>query len=517
MKIMNKRIIILIIALMFVGVSNIKAYNTGDMVTYKDNKYYVVSADNEKVTLLKFKSLKTEEVNLYGEGHVNAYSKINRGSATSGLYYEREAVDYAGYGKIAFYQDDMCKIYEEQVSESCNNEYANSDIKYVIDEWAKNNVDSEDLVTDSTGYSVRLLTVDELVNSFGFEYRNLNDSASVMTYVKSSNTPIWLYSISYWLMTMADNNTDIYCMTSDGVLEKTISYLPELVRPVITLSKQSLDLKNTKKSFILNNDINEINYGKKYVEGDTVIYNGIKFTVIKDSDDDNDSVLLIKNEPLTLDEVLQNGVGYINKSLSNEGNPDNLNGYGSVAYYSSDTCNVSDNSGCTNSYEDSHIKHILDEWVLNNLKNNNIDLSNINVRIISKSDLEDIFRYTITRTAPGGTTGYEIYYRPPILVQYDLSNCLTSSSINDDNDSVWHGNGKNAFKDRYVYNPGTICPIISIKKQLIKKDSNDLVNVPDTKLYKKIMFLLSGIVIILLSIVLLFIKKKLVIVKNENE
>ena len=55
MKIMNKRIIILIIALMFVGVSNIKAYNTGDMVTYKDNKYYVVSADNEKVTLLKFK------------------------------------------------------------------------------------------------------------------------------------------------------------------------------------------------------------------------------------------------------------------------------------------------------------------------------------------------------------------------------------------------------------------------------------------------------------------------------
>lgn len=80
-----------------------------------------------------------------------------------------------------------------------------------------------------------------------------------MTYVKNSNTPIWLYSISYWLMTNADNNTDVYRMNSDGVLEKTISYLPELVRPVITLSKQSLDLKNTKKSFILNNDINEIN------------------------------------------------------------------------------------------------------------------------------------------------------------------------------------------------------------------------------------------------------------------
>lgn len=60
-------------------------------------------------------------------------------------------------------------------------------------------------------------------------------------------------------MTNADNNTDVYRMNSDGVLEKTISYLPELVRPVITLSKQSLDLKNTKKSFILNNDINEIN------------------------------------------------------------------------------------------------------------------------------------------------------------------------------------------------------------------------------------------------------------------
>ena len=40
---------------MLVGVSNVKAYSIGDMITYKDNKYYVVSADNEKVTLLKFK------------------------------------------------------------------------------------------------------------------------------------------------------------------------------------------------------------------------------------------------------------------------------------------------------------------------------------------------------------------------------------------------------------------------------------------------------------------------------
>ncbi len=109
------------------------------------------------------------------------------------------------------------------------------------------------------------------------------------------------------------------------------------------------------------------------------------------------------------------------------------------------------------------------------------------------------------------------YYKSPILVQYDLSNCLTSSLINDGIDSVLHGDEKNDFKESYVYSPGTICPIISIKKQHIKNDSNDVVGVPDTKLYKGLMVLLSGIVIILLSIVLLFIRKKKVIVKNEKK
>ncbi len=40
----------------------------------------------------------------------------------------------------------------------------------------------------------------------------------------------------------------------------------------------------------------------------------------------------------------------------------NISGYGILAYYSSNTCNANDSSGCTNKYDDSDIKHIVDGW-----------------------------------------------------------------------------------------------------------------------------------------------------------
>lgn len=83
---------------------------------------------------------------------------------------------------------------------------------------------------------------------------------------------------------------------------------------------------------------------------------------MKNSNVADDSVFLIKTEPLTIDEVLEYGTGYINKGLDNSENPKNISGYGILAYYSSNTCNANDSSGCTNKYDDSDIKHIVGGW-----------------------------------------------------------------------------------------------------------------------------------------------------------
>lgn len=339
----------------------VNAYSLGDIVTYKNNKYYVISDENNAITLLKANPLTVNEVNTYGVGHVNAYSKIRLNPVDS--FYEKTAVDIYGYGGLAFYQNENCKVYDGNYDEGCRNSYSDSEIKYVVDSWAADNVDSEDLMTDSTGYSVRLLTVDDLMNHFGFQYRKQTESSSTLNYIKTEDTPSWVYKFDYcWLMTAEDDSKKAFRMHIDGILYSQTTNALGVIRPVITISKTNLDLKKNKKTYIISNEINEIKGKQKYSAGDTVVYNGISFTIMKNSNVADDSVFLIKTEPLTIDEVLEYGTGYINKGLDNSENPKNISGYGILAYYSSNTCNANDSSGCTNKYDDSDIKHIVDGW-----------------------------------------------------------------------------------------------------------------------------------------------------------
>ena len=120
-----------------------------------------------------------------------------------------------------------------------------------------------------------------------------------------------------------------------------------------------------------------------YSIGDEIKYNGVDYYVIKNSGIKESSVTLLKAEPLTTEEVNQyGGVGtqnnHVNMYLTNNPNEAyyqaayDLNGYGGMAYYSSSTCGQSGNSGCTNLYDDSDIKYVVDAWaeakVTNGLK-----------------------------------------------------------------------------------------------------------------------------------------------------
>ena len=87
-----------------------------------------------------------------------------------------------------------------------------------------------------------------------------------------------------------------------------------------------------------------------YKIGDVVPYNGMEFYVIKDSSTDEDSVTMLKAEPLTYEEIKTYSEG-TGAQISNK------NGYGVIQYHL-------DNSN----YSTSFIKHVIDKWASNKIQ-----------------------------------------------------------------------------------------------------------------------------------------------------
>ena len=145
----------------------------------------------------------------------------------------------------------------------------------------------------------------------------------------------------------------------------------------------SVYLSNCK---VNNREVSNYTYGadkkiKTYKVGDTVTYNNIDFYVIKDSGANDNTVTLLKAEPLTVEEVnTYGGVGTADNHVNKYPYPADIgntaidiNGYGAVEYYSSETCsciNGSVNNNCTADYASSDVKYIVDAWADDNFDGN---------------------------------------------------------------------------------------------------------------------------------------------------
>lgn len=118
----------------------------------------------------------------------------------------------------------------------------------------------------------------------------------------------------------------------------------------------------------------EIKY-QSYEIGNEVSYNNVDYYVIKDSSTSEETLALLKKEPLSVSEVNEyGGVGTENNrvnmnvpsSSSYYQKADNQNGYGGMAYYTSETCGYINgswmDSGCTASYLESDIKYVVNAW-----------------------------------------------------------------------------------------------------------------------------------------------------------
>ena len=226
-----------------------KEYKIGDIITYNGMDFYVIADSDENsdsVTMLKAEPLTVDEVNTYGAGHVNMYSTYDTGAS-----YYQTANDINGYGGMAYYTSPTCGYPtagdSNRVTTGCTTDYAQSEAKYVVDAWATDKFKASDLKEDITGYSARLIILDELKTNLGYEF-SFNGSAE--SWHITDDTPDWIYNTNYdyWTMSPNEDSTlnmlyvnltilnfyyDVYYVSSGHINGSVI-------RPVVTLYKSAL-------------------------------------------------------------------------------------------------------------------------------------------------------------------------------------------------------------------------------------------------------------------------------------
>ncbi len=201
---------------------------------------------------------------------------------------------------------------------------------------------------------------------------------------------------------------------------------------------------------------------KAYKIGDEVTYNGINFYVIENSDENSDSVILLKAEPLKKDEVNLSSTEIASK-VSYDGN-----NYLTMAYYARDNCvSAGGDSGCTTDYKLSDVKQVVDVWSNSKLKSSDLkeDKTGYSARLITYNELIDNLGYgdnghgTIEMSKNGET---------PSWVYNSNYWYWTMSQYEDSTSYVWDVSRYGNAYDYIVYsNEGSVRPVITIKKSAI--------------------------------------------------
>ena len=224
-----------------------------------------------------------------------------------------------------------------------------------------------------------------------------------------------------------------------------------------------------------------------YQLGDTVTYNNIDFYVIKDSSASDQTVTLLKAEPLSVSEVNQYGAGHVNMYNSCSEGSDcyqtatDYNGYGGMAYYSSETCGggtygdhgyEADYSGCTTDYTASEVKYVVDAWAEDKFDVSDLamDSTGYKVRLITKEEVESNFSFEEYDYKP--CPPCDSYKRQRISEEWMGTNAYayaTMSQYGEKNNSIYViDSGRNLRSDGVSFTLINVRPVITLKKSAIE-------------------------------------------------
>ena len=209
-----------------------------------------------------------------------------------------------------------------------------------------------------------------------------------------------------------------------------------------------------------------------YTIGDQVTYNNVNYYVIKDSGAKESTVTLLKAEPLSVQEVNTYGVGHVNRyTYYSIGTAFDINGYGGMAYYTSETCGYPNGyngnyveTGCTTDYAQSEVKYAVDAWASAQAP------AATEARLISKDEylsMTTVETYE-TPTEPGTR------HVPQYDWQYNDSYWYgTNTPYIDSSSNVWGVNNFGILGGNSVSSfDGVVRPVITISKSLISSAGN---------------------------------------------
>ena len=185
-----------------------------------------------------------------------------------------------------------------------------------------------------------------------------------------------------------------------------------------------------------------------YQIGDTVTYNNINYYVIKDSSASEDSVTLLKAEPLTTEEITTYSAG---TGAQTDGN-------GGIQYHSS-----------SNAYSTSYIKTTINAWAQAKVPSELAE-----ARLITIDELINNLGYEYYEE--GSNSGYRSTEFTPNWVYNNNYWYWTMSSYRDSTDKVWYPSPESGMMDyspvnvgRYGFgiSDGKVRPVIVLPKSAL--------------------------------------------------
>lgn len=424
-----------------------KNYSIGDKITFNENDYYVIEDSNSSkdyVTALKYKPLMESDVGK-----------------------EKSKDDYA---KVAFSESNSGCNSTTNIT-NCDANFEVSNVKKILTSWANNYLKDEDLITKNN-YKYRLITLDELLNDFGYEIKQ----ASTINIQATENTPSWIYdpSIFYWAMPEKDES-EIGTAGYGGYSPKRVTefvldtFLLDKgqIRPVINLSKCALGDEQCETCPSGIAKYQYIEKIKKYDVGDKVTYEGEDYYVIKTSDENSKVLTLLKEHPLSLEEL--------NNYVQNQNNPYASPNEEGIEFFRSNECKEIDYDtgsfpyNCNHSYEKSIAKKVVDYWSSNKIKDSDlVEIDNYKVRLLTKDELIDDLHYEL-KDYFNGSINSDQYQKTEntydwayiegepywIMDSFDLVNEMKNYV-------------KNIIGEQAVYKHSNIRPVININKCAIE-------------------------------------------------
>ena len=201
--------------------------------------------------------------------------------------------------------------------------------------------------------------------------------------------------------------------------------------------------------------IDKISAYTEYKVGDEVTYNDIKFYVIKDSSSTDDSVTMLKAEPLTYEEVEIYSVGTGTFIY-------NSNGYGGMPY------------GTISSYSTSYVKATIDAW-----KEDKIPLAT-EVRLIQYDEFANLgYEWGVYNVS---NEGYVKGENAPTWI-FNLNYIYWTMTQYQDSDSyVWYVDTVGNFSNIGTSNGGLVVrPVIIISKSALGDEEERIIDDKDNE------------------------------------